>query len=132
MPRYHKNPYAEYRIEAGILFLYYKPQSCLSLQIAKKVVQDRLRFQMNTSYPVYCDVRELIDSTKEARDYLIQEGSASTLAIAFHVTRGLTESMVRFYLKRRETHIETRLFYEMEPALEFLKTYRDPKHPRKN
>ncbi len=132
MPRYHKNPYAEYRIEAGILFLNYKPQSCLSLHIAKKVVKDRLRFQMNTSYPVYCDVRELIDSTKEARDYLIQEGSALTLAIAFHIRKGLSESLAKFYVQHREHPIDTRLFYEMQPALEFLETYRNPKHLNKN
>ena len=126
MRQYYKNAYAEYRIEAGILFLYYTTR-CLSLHIATKVVQDRLRFQIDTPYPIYCDVREIIDSTEEARDYLLQEGSVLTLAIAFHIDRGLSESMLKFYLLHREPHIATQFFYEKDPAVAFLKKYREPK-----
>ena len=126
--RYHfENAYAEYRIKAGILFLYYKPQNCLTLQAAKKVVQDRLTVQIDKAYPVYCDVRYIIDSEKAARDYLYREGAALTKAVAFRVSDPVSESMLQFYLQRSNTQIPTRICYDKKTAVSFLENYISPK-----
>ncbi|PHR96761.1 MAG: hypothetical protein COA80_08510 [Leeuwenhoekiella sp.] len=122
----YENAYAEYRIKTGILFLYYKSLTCLTLNAAEKVVHDRLAFQTGKAYPVYCDVRKIIDSEKEARDYLIGQGNALILAIAFRVTHPVSESITQFYLKKNKPKIPTQLVVDIRTGISFLKDYCAP------
>ena len=119
----YENAYAEYRIKAGILFLYYKPQACLTLHIAEQVVHDRLALQTGKTYPVYCDVRTIIDSDKEARDYLSRMGNDLIHALAFRVNYPVSEVMMQFYLKNATGKIPTQLVVDIRSAYSFLKSY---------
>lgn len=122
----YENAYAEYRIKAGILFLYYKPQASLSLKAAEKVVQDRLAIQRGEAYPVYCDVRPIIASDKEARDYLSQSGNALVQALAFRVNYPVTQIMIQFYLRGGTDTIPTTLVFDIRTGLNFLSSYQRP------
>ena len=121
----YENAYAEYRIKAGILFLYYKPEVCLSLKAAEEVVQDRLAVQMGQPYPVYCDVRPIIDSEKEARDFLSQNGNALVRALAFRIDYPVTEIMMQFYLQNGSAAIPTQLVFDIRTAWNFLSSFRE-------
>lgn len=119
----YKNAYAEYQLNPGILFFNYKQQR-LTLQVAQQVVRDRLHLQRNRAYPIYCDVRNIIDTHKEARDYLAREGAALTRAVAFRISGPVSESMLHFYLQRTNPHTPTQLFFKKKPALMFLNKHR--------
>lgn len=122
----YENAYAEYRIKTGILFLYYKSHTCLTLHAAEKVVHDRLAFQNGKAYPVYCDVRKIIDSEKEARDYLIRQSNALILAIAFRVNHPVSDSMIQFYLQKSNRKIPTLVVFDIRTGISFLKDYCAP------
>ncbi|MFI8378865.1 hypothetical protein [Leeuwenhoekiella sp. NPDC079379] len=96
----------------------------LTLQAAQKVVYDRLCLQGDRAYLVYCDVRNILDTDKEARDYLAREGAALTRAVAFRISGPVSESMLNFYLQRTNPHTPTQLFFKKKPALMFLNKHR--------
>lgn len=119
----YENAYAEYRLDSEIVFISYK-QQVLTLQAAQKVVYDRLFLQGDRAYLVYCDVRNILDTDKEARDYLAREGAALTRAVAFRISGPVSESMLNFYLQRTNPQIPTQLFFKKKSALFFLNKHR--------
>jgi hypothetical protein len=72
---FYENNYARFWISDGILFFEYKPNTIIDLMAAKRIVSDRVRFQNEKSFPIFCDVRGVIDTEKAGRDYLAQSGS---------------------------------------------------------
>ncbi|MAZ26679.1 MAG: hypothetical protein CL868_06330 [Cytophagaceae bacterium] len=123
MRDYLENKYAEFWIEAEILFCIYKSGTHLDLDAAKIVVKDRLMAQLDIAYPVYCDIRGIQNSEKEARDYLAREGSVLARAIAYHVHPPVSEGMLNFYLRRSRPTVPTQSFTSKEQALSFLAPY---------
>lgn len=75
MDEYFENEFARFWISEGILFLEYKPSVVINFQAAMRVVEDRIQIQKNKSYPVLCDIRNIIDVDREGRYYLADYGS---------------------------------------------------------
>jgi len=67
MDEFIQNEFAEFWITNGILFFIYKPNIIITLKTAKKIVEDRLQFQNERIYPVFCDMRGIKVIEKEAR-----------------------------------------------------------------
>ena len=60
--------YAKMWIADGIFYFIYKPIPILDLPKAKTIVQERFVVQNQVNYPIFCDLRGVQQSVKEARD----------------------------------------------------------------
>ncbi|MFC5195452.1 hypothetical protein ACFPH8_08950 [Bizionia hallyeonensis] len=118
-----ETPHAKFWITNGIMFFIYKPISFLDYPTAKKIVEERLKFQLETQYPILCDTQGIKNSAKSARDYLANEGSALTKAVAIVDNRHIANVMLRFYLMKNKPLVPSKICDTQEDALSFLNTY---------
>ena len=120
-----ENEFAEFWIQDDIVHFIYKKDVNIDLEGAKKIVADRLKLQEGIPYLIYCDFRGPRDTTKEARDYLANEGSALSKGVAVLVGSPMTRMMVNFYLKINKPLVPTRMFTDKQNALEFVMALRE-------
>ncbi|MGY5851131.1 DUF7793 family protein [Salegentibacter sp. F14] len=118
-----QNKFAEVWIENGILYFAYAPIENLNLSIAKKLFRLRLSIQNNKSYPILCDLRQVIQADKQAMDYLAKEGSDQATAVALLVSYPHSKFTAEFYLHTSLPKIPTQVFQDKLKALTFLKNY---------
>jgi len=118
-----ETPYSKYWIEGGILYFVYKEIEYLNSSTAKYIVENRIEFQQGVSYPIFCDTRFLLDSSKAARDYLAHQGSLLTKAVAIYDDRIFANSMLGFYMHRNRPLVPSQVFSNRDAALDFLATY---------
>lgn len=118
-----ENEYALFWVENGILFFEYKPDVILDLNVAKRVVADRIQFQNEKTYPVLCDIRGIIDTDKSGRDYLAQSGSLLTKAVGLIVNQKVSITISNFYLQISKPTVPTKLFTNKEDGIIYLKHY---------
>src|SRR5690606_23998089 len=116
--------YAKFWVSDGILFFVYKPLAYLDYQTAKIIVDDRLKFQQETCYPILCNTQGIKNSVKPARDYLAHEGSTLTKAVAIVDGRHISQVMLRFYLMKNKPLVPSQKFNGQEDALTFLKSFK--------
>ena len=120
---FYENEYSLFWVENGILFFEYKPDVILTLNVAKRVVADRIQFQNEKSYPVLCDIRGIIDTDKSGRDYLAQSGSLLTKVVGLIVHQKVSITISTFYLHISKPTVPTQLFTNKEDAILFLNNH---------
>jgi hypothetical protein len=123
MHNYHENEFSQFWIRNDILFFKYKPRSVINLKAAQRIVADRIQLQNEIAYPIFCDIRGIVDSDKAARDYLAQSGSILTKAVSLVGHQSISLSMTSFYLKICKPSVPTKLFTDESAALAFLEEY---------
>lgn len=119
----YKGKYGTYWIDDNILHVRYKKQTIIDLKIAKKIVSDRLLFQQNREFPVFCDISGVIGSTSLARYYLANEGSTLISAVGIYGIYPISISLTQFYLKHLKHTKPTAFFTNKFQTLNFLKPY---------
>ena len=117
--------YVTMKIEDDIFYMYYKPIELLDINIAKKIVKDRLAFKDGISYPSLFDIRKVKGSTKEARDYMANEGNELVLASAMMVSSPVLRMMANFYIMVNKPKNPTRMFTDEESAHEWLSLFKN-------
>lgn len=122
MERFSETQFCKFWIEGALLYFIYKPIPYLDLDIARRIVSSRLLFQESESYFIFCNTGGIADSSKEARDYLAQEGSLLAKAIAIYDQRGIGKFMLNYYLIRNKPLVPTEFFSDGEEAIAFLKS----------
>jgi hypothetical protein len=120
---HYENEFAKFWIRDNILFVEYKPNVVIDLASARLIVADRVMVQNEKAYPVFCDIRGLVDSDKAARDYLSQSGSILTKAVSLVVHQSISLILTSYYLKICKPSVPTKLFTDETAALAFLKPY---------
>lgn len=120
---HHENEFAKFWIRDDILFVEYKPNVIIDLVSAQRIVADRVMVQNEKAYPVFCDIRGLVDSDKAARDYLSQSGSILTKAVSLVVHQSISLILTSYYLKICKPSVPTKLFTDEAAALAFLEPY---------
>lgn len=120
---YYENDYARFWIDGHVLYFEYKPDTVITLAVARKVVSDRIQFQNETIYSILCDIRGIVDSDKAGRDYLAHSGSVLTKAVAILGYPNVSETMSSFYLKINKPSVPTAFFTSKQSALIFLEAY---------
>jgi hypothetical protein len=120
---FYENNYARFWISDGILFFEYKPNTIIDLMAAKRIVSDRVRFQNEKSFPIFCDVRGVIDTEKAGRDYLAQSGSLLTKAVGLLVDEKVILTISTFYLQISKPTVPTKIFINEDDALVYLKQF---------
>jgi hypothetical protein len=120
---FYENDYAQFTIQDGILFIAYKNGITLNLEVAQRVVSDRIRFQNEKKFVVLCDIRGIVHSEKAGRDYLAHSGSVLVKAVALLVHENVLSSMTAFYLEVSRPVVPTKIFTDEVIALAYLKTF---------
>lgn len=120
---FYENEYAQFWIANGILFFEYKPNTILNLEVAQRIVADRIHFQNEKSYPVLCDVRGIVNTNKSGRDYLAQSGSVLTKAVSLIVHQKVSLTISNFYLRISKPSVPTQLFNNKDDALTYLEQF---------
>ncbi len=118
-----ENEYAKFWIKDQILFFEYKPELVIDLAAAQRIVADRIQFQDEIAYPIFCDIRGVVNFDKAARDYLAQSGSVLTKAVGFLVHQKVTQTIATFYVNINKPTVPTQLFEDKSAALAFLSNY---------
>jgi len=119
-----ENEYAKFWIHDQILYFEYKSDLVIDLTAAQKIVADRIQFQNEVAYPIFCDIRGVVDFDKAARDYLAQSGSVLTKAVGFLVHQKVSQTIATFYVNINKPTVPTQLFEDKTAALAFLSNYK--------
>ncbi|WP_299824365.1 hypothetical protein [uncultured Pontibacter sp.] len=124
-----KNPnsvsttYLDLFVENGILYCIYKDIELVDLGIAKICVKDRLEFSAYKAYPILFDITRIKQSTKEARDYLANEGNDLVTASAILISSPMLKMAANFYIMVNKPKNPSRMFTDRESALEWLSQF---------
>ena len=119
----YRNQNARFWIEGGILFFEYKPNTIIDLEVAMRVVADRVAFQNERQLPVFCDMRGMISIDKPGRDYLAKSGSLLAKAVALIVNENVSMTLSTFYLEINKPSVPTQIFTDEQEALEYLRSF---------
>lgn len=120
MRKSHENKYAIYLLTNTLLHIIYKGDKCIDLKAAQLIVRDRMTIQGGRKMPVLCDIREVRNINKPARDYLALEGSQWITALAFLIDPPVTDVISSMYLGTHAQDIPTQAFTSKSEALDFL------------
>lgn len=118
-----RNQNARLWIKEGILIFVYKPNTSINLEVAMRVVADRVALQNERQLPVLCDMRGIISIDKAGRDYLAKSGSLLAKAVALLVSEKASMVLGAFYLEINKPSVPTQIFIDEQEALEYLKGF---------
>lgn len=122
--RTQETDYVTMFIQDGIFQCYFKAMNVMDINVADASVKDRLKFFENTAYPCLFDITEVKETTKEARDFMANEGNDLVLASAMVVNSPMLKMMANFYIMVNKPKNPTRLFTDRESALEWLNQFK--------
>jgi len=113
-----------FTIDDEILFCSYKKQIEIDLDIAKRIIKDRVAFTEGKSYPILIDFTNMHSATKEAREYMNQPegGLKGLLGGAFLSNSLVTTLFVNLYLKINQPAIPAKFFTKKDEAIAWLKS----------
>ncbi|MFH6991862.1 hypothetical protein [Flavobacterium sp. FlaQc-48] len=119
----YENQNARFWIENKILFFQYKPNTTIDLEVAMRVVADRVALQNERYFPVFCDITGVISTDKAGRDYLAKSGSLLATAVALLVNEKISRTMSIFYVEISKPSVPTQIFEIEKEALDYLKGF---------
>jgi hypothetical protein len=123
---YLKNDFMEMWIENGIIYGVYLPNTVVTLEVAKKCVEDRLKIANGKNYPSLVNLKNVAGEEKAARDYYSTgEGIKHLTAGAFIVDSYLPALLANIYLKINKPKVPARLFNYEESALKWLEPFKN-------
>ncbi len=94
----------------------------LTVDIAEKGIQERLKFLTNKPYPMLSDCRKIKMVSSEARDKMSQKDAGQGLSsVAIIVNSKVHEVIYNFFAAINKTPAPTKLFTNKEKALAWLK-----------
>lgn len=120
----HETKYVRMFVQDGILFMYYKQLDLLEIEAARTIVKDRIAYSNGISYPCLFDITNVKESTKEARDYMANEGNDLVTASAIIVGSPVLRMMANFFIMVNKPKNPTMMFTDQESALEWLQQFK--------
>jgi hypothetical protein len=102
----------------------YKPGVVVTLEMAKAMVRSRVEFAENISYPAVVFIDGLKSITKEARDYLAEDGTIGLIAGALVMKSVYNTFIGNFFLKLTNPPFPSKIFTDVNVALEWLEQYK--------
>lgn len=124
MLKNYQNKFASYSLIEDILCVHYKAGCIINLQAAKKIVKDRLRFQEEISFPILCNITDVLLMDFQALEYLAKYGSlhAQAVALVSYNTSHLYQG--KFYTQVHKPTVPTEIFVEKAAALAYLNQFK--------
>ncbi|WP_127137036.1 hypothetical protein [Flagellimonas oceanensis] len=120
MKKSHENNYAIYLLTDDLLHIIYKKVPCINLKAAQLIVKDRMELQEGKPMPVLCDIREVRNIDKAARDYLALDGSLWVEKLAFLIDPPVTDMISSIYLDTHAQKVPTQSFTNKPEAMDYL------------
>ena len=117
--QFYENEFARVWIENKILCCEVKPNVILTRSSARSIVYLRNCLQEEAYYAVYCDIRGIIESDQDSRDFITTIGFDHIKAISFLVTPYQSENL-QLYLDSSNLKIESYISENKEIALKKL------------
>lgn len=124
-PNIRSTEYLYLFIEDGILHCVYKDIALVDLNIAATCVKDRLDFIGNKVYPSLFDITRIKQSTKEARDYMANEGNEQVSASAILISSPMLRMTANFYIMVNKPKNPTRMFTDQKSAVDWLAQFKN-------
>ena len=130
MANFEKNPniksteHLELFVEDGILHCIYKEVDMVDLAYAQACVSERLAFTGDKTYPSLFDITRIKQSTKEARDFMANEGNDLVSASAILIGSPMLKMTANFYIMVNKPVNPTRMFTDRKSALEWLSQFK--------
>ncbi len=116
--------YVTMTIDEGLFRMVYDPLDQLDLEIAERIVKDRVAFKEGVSYPSLFDVRAVKSISKEARDYMANEGNDLVEASALLINSAVLRMMGNFYISVNKPQKPTQLFNAENKAIDWLNQFK--------
>jgi hypothetical protein len=116
-----ETPYSKFWIVDDVICGSFSENLEINLEIAKQTVQYRVALCEGRDRLCLIDLRGVKSTTKEARDYLANEGSIYLKAAAFIVNSSLTRALANFFIMIHKPKQTTRLFTDGDSAMAWLK-----------
>ncbi len=120
-----ENDYVRFEFIEGVLKGTYKDDK-VGLETAKKIVEKRLEFTKNKTYPIMITEVGLKQIDREARTFLSSEEAAVGLSASALISKSaLTRHLANFFLKItvRRGKLPARVFSNEKEAIEWLKSF---------
>ena len=117
----YTNDLAQFKIEDDFLRIVFATDLKISIDVAKALVLDRLRFQSYSDFKVLCDVSQIHSIDIEARTYLSTYGSSLLKKVALVACTPPLYQMARFYIRTNTPKVPTAVFRTTEEAELYLK-----------
>ena len=123
MSKEFSTQYVDMKVIEGIFQMVYKPLDLLTIEKATTIVKDRVTFKDGISYPSLFDIREVNSTSKDARDYMANEGNDLVVASALLVNSSVTKMIGNFFISVSKPKNPTKLFTDERKSLEWLEAF---------
>jgi hypothetical protein len=107
----------------NILFWDYCPLTVIDIEIAKELVEDRLKYSEGKALYSIADVTNLKSVTKDAREYMSSPdgGLRGILGGAFLSNSIVNNMVVNLYLKMNKPSVPAKFFTKKEDAVTWVR-----------
>jgi len=116
------------KIEDGILLVKYTTNLEITLEIAKLCVAARLKLSNGKSYPMLADVRNIKNTTSDAKDYIAEgDGTKGINAGAFIVKNSFVKFLATMFVNLnliKTPNLPAKLFTNEYDAKLWLQQYK--------
>jgi hypothetical protein len=118
-------PYVHYEVKDDILFATYKKGVRIDLDIARRVVEDRLNLTGRKGMVALVFNHGVMGMDKEARDFLSSpSGNEGLKAGAIIANNEFTSLLGNFFLSVNRPNIPARMFTNVSQARKWLEKYK--------
>jgi hypothetical protein len=119
-----ENEFVLFEIREGVLIGIFKKGIKIDLNAAKKILELRLDFIQNKSYPMLIIDGGVKELNRDARVFFFtEEGRQKVLAAAFIVKNTFTKIIVSFFTKLTYSPFPNKSYTNEEEAFAWLKTF---------
>lgn len=113
-------PHLKIKLNDGIIFCEYEEKLLLTLDMAKKMLADRLEFQQGVSYPIVIVLNGLKAADKETRKFTATEGIRGITMGAFIVKSTIEKVILNFFLSVEKPPVPAKAFTTEEDAVQWI------------
>ncbi len=123
---YIENDCTEIWLQDGVIYVVYKPHlRSIDIEVAKKMVHDRLIVSNGISRPVFIDTCNAKGINEEAKEYMATGDAMKYLnATALLVHNRVSKLVANFYISLSRPKIPTKVFTDKEKALKWLELFK--------
>jgi hypothetical protein len=120
--RVFENQYMRMEILDGILHTHYKKGISITLDIAIKCVDQKMKILDGNEYPVIVYDEGILSIDKASRDYFASDkGTQGLTASAFIKKSIFSKILIDFFLRISSPKIKSRAFTNVDEAIEWIR-----------
>jgi hypothetical protein len=123
--KYVENPYAEIWFENGVIYTVFKPNTVITMEVAERVTEDRIKVSEGRTLPIFIDLRNMVSTENAARAYMASKSAQKFISAgAILINNEIHRLLTNLWLKIDRPIIPTKSFTEKEKALQWLERYK--------